>query len=102
MREFDDLCRYMAERNLSKYVSSTLANSCELIVAIELYLEPDDFVADSDGSSDSTFSDVHAGPSVEIPGQVPKSADAEPLEEEGASSTPSRVRWASAVDEYKE
>eukprot|EP00965_Chrysotila_dentata_P009208 300215-Pleurochrysis_carterae.AAC.2 len=65
MRKFDDLCRYMVERHLSKYVSSTRVNSCEsfsgfteahkvtqvfvrLIVAIERYLEPEDLVADSD------------------------------------------------------
>eukprot|EP00965_Chrysotila_dentata_P185895 6137189-Pleurochrysis_carterae.AAC.1 len=29
IKEFDDLCRYMVERQLSKYVSSTRANSCE-------------------------------------------------------------------------
>eukprot|EP00965_Chrysotila_dentata_P131352 4342899-Pleurochrysis_carterae.AAC.1 len=29
IREFDDLCRYMAERHLSKYVFSTRANSCD-------------------------------------------------------------------------
>eukprot|EP00965_Chrysotila_dentata_P041721 1383539-Pleurochrysis_carterae.AAC.1 len=29
IKEFDDLCRYMAETYLSKYVSSTRANSCE-------------------------------------------------------------------------
>eukprot|EP00965_Chrysotila_dentata_P069648 2300392-Pleurochrysis_carterae.AAC.1 len=28
LREFDDLCRYMAERHSIKYVSSTGANSC--------------------------------------------------------------------------
>eukprot|EP00965_Chrysotila_dentata_P158064 5222012-Pleurochrysis_carterae.AAC.1 len=28
IKKFDDLCRYMAERPLSKYVSSTRANSC--------------------------------------------------------------------------
>eukprot|EP00965_Chrysotila_dentata_P194973 6176709-Pleurochrysis_carterae.AAC.1 len=80
IKEFDDLCRCNAERHLSKYVSSTRANSCDsfsgfaethevteffvrLIVAFERYLEPEDFSADSDGSSDSTFSDDDAGPS---------------------------------------
>eukprot|EP00965_Chrysotila_dentata_P009085 295719-Pleurochrysis_carterae.AAC.1 len=29
IKEFGDLCRYMAERYLSKYISSTRANSCE-------------------------------------------------------------------------
>eukprot|EP00965_Chrysotila_dentata_P065004 2155171-Pleurochrysis_carterae.AAC.1 len=98
IKEFDDLCRYMAERHLSKYVSSTRASSCEsfsgfaeahevtevfvrLIIAVEHYLEPEDFAAYSDGSSDSTFSDDDAGSSVEIPELVPESADAEPLEE---------------------
>eukprot|EP00965_Chrysotila_dentata_P123292 4075113-Pleurochrysis_carterae.AAC.1 len=63
MRKFDDLCRYMAERHLSKYVSSTRANSCDsfsdfaeahevterfirLIAAFERYIEPEDFAAD--------------------------------------------------------
>eukprot|EP00965_Chrysotila_dentata_P016759 556063-Pleurochrysis_carterae.AAC.2 len=61
MREFDELCLYMTERHLSKYVSSTRVNSCEthqsfsgcaeahevteifikLVVAIERYLEPE-------------------------------------------------------------
>eukprot|EP00965_Chrysotila_dentata_P094572 3126838-Pleurochrysis_carterae.AAC.1 len=119
IKKFNDPCRYMAERHLSKYVSSTRANSCEsfssfaeahevtdvfvrLIVAMERYLEPEDFTADSDGSSDSTFSDDDAGSSVEIPKLVPESADAEPLEEVGTSSAPPRVRWARAVDEYGE
>eukprot|EP00965_Chrysotila_dentata_P115492 3816722-Pleurochrysis_carterae.AAC.1 len=31
IKEFDDLCRYMAERQLSKYLSCTRANSCESI-----------------------------------------------------------------------
>eukprot|EP00965_Chrysotila_dentata_P100397 3317365-Pleurochrysis_carterae.AAC.1 len=65
IKEFDDLCRYMVERYLPKYVSSTRANSCEsfsgfaeahevaevfvrLIVAAERYLEPEDFAVDSD------------------------------------------------------
>eukprot|EP00965_Chrysotila_dentata_P172420 5689668-Pleurochrysis_carterae.AAC.1 len=55
MKEFDELCRYMTEKYLSKYVSSTRVNSCEsfsgfdeahevtkvfikLILAIERYL----------------------------------------------------------------
>eukprot|EP00965_Chrysotila_dentata_P131197 4337074-Pleurochrysis_carterae.AAC.1 len=29
IKEFDELCRYMTERYLSKYVSSTRENSCE-------------------------------------------------------------------------
>eukprot|EP00965_Chrysotila_dentata_P105559 3486273-Pleurochrysis_carterae.AAC.1 len=29
MRDFDDLCSHMAARHLSKYVSSTRANSCD-------------------------------------------------------------------------
>eukprot|EP00965_Chrysotila_dentata_P052070 1728141-Pleurochrysis_carterae.AAC.1 len=103
----------MAERHLSKYVSSTRANSCEsfagfakahevtevfvrLIIAVERHLEPEDFAADSEGSSDSTFSDDDAGPSVGIPELAPESADAEPFEEAGASSAPPRVRWARA------
>eukprot|EP00965_Chrysotila_dentata_P144155 4761669-Pleurochrysis_carterae.AAC.1 len=71
LQEFDDLCRYMAERHLSQYVSSTRANSCEsfsgfaeahevtaafirlIVAAIERYLEPEDFAADPYGSSDS-------------------------------------------------
>eukprot|EP00965_Chrysotila_dentata_P100732 3328070-Pleurochrysis_carterae.AAC.1 len=73
MRKFDDLCRYMTERHVSKYVSSTRGNSCDsfsgfveahevtevlvkLIIAIERYLEPKSLVADSDRGSDSTFS----------------------------------------------
>eukprot|EP00965_Chrysotila_dentata_P247087 6207540-Pleurochrysis_carterae.AAC.1 len=43
-----------------------------------------------------------AGPSVEIPEPVPKSADAEPLEEAGASSASPRVRCARAAAEYEE
>eukprot|EP00965_Chrysotila_dentata_P008415 274341-Pleurochrysis_carterae.AAC.1 len=95
IKEFDNLCRYMAERHLSKYVSCTRANSCEsfsgfaethevtkvfirLIVAVERYFEPEEFAAYSDGSSDSTFSDDDAGPSVKIPELVPESTDAEP------------------------
>eukprot|EP00965_Chrysotila_dentata_P157205 5194062-Pleurochrysis_carterae.AAC.1 len=67
IKEFDDLGRYMAERYLSKYVSSTHANSCKsfsgfaeahevtevfvrLIDAVERYLEPEDFAADYEGS----------------------------------------------------
>eukprot|EP00965_Chrysotila_dentata_P247832 6207986-Pleurochrysis_carterae.AAC.1 len=58
MCEFDDLCRYMTERHVSKYVSFTRGNFCDsfsgfaeahevtevfvkLIVAIEHYLEPE-------------------------------------------------------------
>eukprot|EP00965_Chrysotila_dentata_P137572 4551064-Pleurochrysis_carterae.AAC.1 len=29
IKELDDLCRYMAKRYLSKYISFTRANSCE-------------------------------------------------------------------------
>eukprot|EP00965_Chrysotila_dentata_P063279 2096934-Pleurochrysis_carterae.AAC.1 len=29
MKEFDELCRYMTEKYLFKYVSSTRANSCD-------------------------------------------------------------------------
>eukprot|EP00965_Chrysotila_dentata_P248803 6208553-Pleurochrysis_carterae.AAC.1 len=29
MKEFDELCRYMTEKYLSKYVSSTRVNSCD-------------------------------------------------------------------------
>eukprot|EP00965_Chrysotila_dentata_P125512 4149499-Pleurochrysis_carterae.AAC.1 len=78
----------MAERHLSKYVSSTRANSCDsssgfaeahevteafsrLIAAIERYIEPDDFATDQYGSSGSTFSDDHAGPSAEVPELAP-------------------------------
>eukprot|EP00965_Chrysotila_dentata_P037777 1256140-Pleurochrysis_carterae.AAC.1 len=88
IKEFDDLCRYMIERHLSKYVSSTRANSGEsffgfaeahevtevlvkLIVAVERYLKPEDLAADSDGSSNSTFSDDDTEPSVETPKLVP-------------------------------
>eukprot|EP00965_Chrysotila_dentata_P054220 1799198-Pleurochrysis_carterae.AAC.1 len=109
----------MAERHLSNYISSTRVNSCEsfsgfaeahevtkvfirLIVAVERYLEPEDLAADSDGSSDSTFSNDDARPSVETPELVPESADAEPLEEVGASFAPPRVRRARAVDGYEE
>eukprot|EP00965_Chrysotila_dentata_P119546 3952180-Pleurochrysis_carterae.AAC.1 len=68
MREFDDLCRRIAERHLSKYVSSTRSNSCvsfpgfaeahkvteafiRLIAAIRRYIEPEYFAADQYGSS---------------------------------------------------
>eukprot|EP00965_Chrysotila_dentata_P192605 6175276-Pleurochrysis_carterae.AAC.2 len=67
MREFDDLCRYMAEKHLSRYVSSTRANSCDsfigcaeahevtkvfirLTAVIVRYIEPEDFAADQYGS----------------------------------------------------
>eukprot|EP00965_Chrysotila_dentata_P067394 2230554-Pleurochrysis_carterae.AAC.1 len=60
MREFDNLCRYMAERHWSKYASSTRAKSYDsfsgfaeanevteafirLNAAIERYLEPEDY-----------------------------------------------------------
>eukprot|EP00965_Chrysotila_dentata_P051424 1705376-Pleurochrysis_carterae.AAC.1 len=88
----------MAERHLSKYVSSTRANSCDSLsgfteahevteafirvtAAIERYLEPEDFAADQYGSSDSTFSNDDAGPSAEVPKLAPEFANAEPLEE---------------------
>eukprot|EP00965_Chrysotila_dentata_P039304 1306569-Pleurochrysis_carterae.AAC.1 len=73
-----------------------------LIVAVERYLEPEGFAVNSDGSSDSTFSDDDAVPSVEVPEPAPESADAELLEEAGASSASPRVRWARAVAEYEE
>eukprot|EP00965_Chrysotila_dentata_P262596 6214618-Pleurochrysis_carterae.AAC.2 len=66
----------------------------KFIVAIERYLEPEDLVtANSAGSSDSTFSDDGAGPSVEVPKLAPESADAEPLEEADASSASPYARW---------
>eukprot|EP00965_Chrysotila_dentata_P224798 6194394-Pleurochrysis_carterae.AAC.1 len=109
----------MTEKHLSKYVSSTRANSCDsfsgfaeahevtkvfvrLMVAIERYLEPEDLVADSDASSDSTFGDDDAGPSGKVPKLAPELADAEPLEEAGASSASPHVRWARAVAEREE
>eukprot|EP00965_Chrysotila_dentata_P130798 4324072-Pleurochrysis_carterae.AAC.1 len=63
LREFDDLCRYRAERHLSKYVSLTGANACNsfsgyaeahevteafirLIAAIKRYIEPKSFAVD--------------------------------------------------------
>eukprot|EP00965_Chrysotila_dentata_P249290 6208827-Pleurochrysis_carterae.AAC.1 len=98
IKESDDLCRYMAERHLSKYTFRLPVSS-----PVQCYLEPEDLVADADGSSDSTFSDDDdAGPSVQIPELAPESADAEPLKEAGASSAPPRVRWACAVDECEE
>eukprot|EP00965_Chrysotila_dentata_P232543 6199031-Pleurochrysis_carterae.AAC.1 len=89
MREFDDLCRHMTERHLSKYVSSTRVNSCEsfsdfaeahevtevfikLIIAIERYLEPERLdVADLDCRSDSTPSDDDVVPPAESPKPAP-------------------------------
>eukprot|EP00965_Chrysotila_dentata_P002178 71625-Pleurochrysis_carterae.AAC.2 len=75
----------------------------ELIFAIERYLEPESHVAGSDCSSDSTFSDDGAGPSAKIHLELaPESADAEPLEEAGASSASPHVRSARAVAEREE
>eukprot|EP00965_Chrysotila_dentata_P184642 6095115-Pleurochrysis_carterae.AAC.2 len=113
IQEFDDLCRYMTERHVSKYVSSTRgqplrfvpgfakANEVtevfvKLIVAVVRYLEPENLVADFDGSSDSTFSDDDAGPSAEVRELAPESADAEPLEEASASSASLYARWERA------
>eukprot|EP00965_Chrysotila_dentata_P132731 4388674-Pleurochrysis_carterae.AAC.1 len=120
MQELNDFCRYMTERHLSKYVSSTRDNSCDsfsgfaeahevtevfvrLIVAIERYLEPEDFAADSDGSSNSTFGDDGAGPSAEILELPPAgSADAEALEETGSSPASPYTRRKRAVAESEE
>eukprot|EP00965_Chrysotila_dentata_P154112 5093397-Pleurochrysis_carterae.AAC.1 len=72
----------MAERHLSKYVSSTGAHSCNsfsdfaeahevteafirLVAAIKRYIEPKDFAVDRYGGGDSTFSDDHADPSAQ-------------------------------------
>eukprot|EP00965_Chrysotila_dentata_P143879 4753255-Pleurochrysis_carterae.AAC.1 len=114
MRDFDNLCRYMAERHLSKYVSLTRANSCNsfsgfaeahkvteafnrLIAAIERYIKPEY------GSSDSTFSDDHAGPLAEVPELARlEFGDAEPLEEADISSASPHVRWAQFVTEREE
>eukprot|EP00965_Chrysotila_dentata_P123165 4071372-Pleurochrysis_carterae.AAC.2 len=76
MQEFDELCRYMTERHLSKYVSSTRVNSCEsfsgfaearevtevfikLVVAFERYFEPESPASapGSDCCSDTTSDD---------------------------------------------
>eukprot|EP00965_Chrysotila_dentata_P084920 2803167-Pleurochrysis_carterae.AAC.2 len=73
-----------------------------LIVAIERYLEPQDFVAGSDGSSGSTFSDGDAGHSAEVTELASEFADARPLEKAGASSASPQVRWAHAVAEREE
>eukprot|EP00965_Chrysotila_dentata_P156728 5178272-Pleurochrysis_carterae.AAC.1 len=35
MKEFDELCRYMTEKYLSKYISSTLVNSCDSFSGFE-------------------------------------------------------------------
>eukprot|EP00965_Chrysotila_dentata_P013294 439390-Pleurochrysis_carterae.AAC.1 len=35
MKEFDELCRYMTEKYLSKYVSSTRVNSCYSVSGFE-------------------------------------------------------------------
>eukprot|EP00965_Chrysotila_dentata_P012587 415017-Pleurochrysis_carterae.AAC.1 len=100
----------MAERHLSKYVSSTRANSCDSfsgfaeahdvteafirpIAAIERYLEPEDFAANQYVSSGSTFSDDDAVPSAEVPELAPEVADAEPLEEADTSASP-HIWWA--------
>eukprot|EP00965_Chrysotila_dentata_P132019 4364185-Pleurochrysis_carterae.AAC.1 len=107
---------HMTERHLSKYVSSTLANSCDsfsafaeaqevteafirLIAAIERCIKPDDFAADQYGGSDSTFSDDHAGPSIEVPELATDFVDAEPLEEADVSSASPHFRWAQFVTE---
>eukprot|EP00965_Chrysotila_dentata_P009426 307049-Pleurochrysis_carterae.AAC.1 len=107
MRHFDELCRYMSERHLSKYVSSTRVNSCEafsgfaeahkvtdvfikLVVAIERYLEPDSPASapGSDCSSDTTSDDIVVSPAnFAEPG--PESAYADPMSAVGATATPS-------------
>eukprot|EP00965_Chrysotila_dentata_P106491 3518081-Pleurochrysis_carterae.AAC.2 len=80
MREFDDPCRHMTERLLSKYILSTHVNSCESFssfaeahdIAIERYLEPESLeVADSDCRSDFTSSDDNVVPSAEFPKPAP-------------------------------
>eukprot|EP00965_Chrysotila_dentata_P187431 6172128-Pleurochrysis_carterae.AAC.5 len=88
MRELDDLCRYMTERHLSKYVSSTRVNSCEsfsgvaevhearevlikFIMAIERHLKPESLIDDSDCRSDSTLSIDDVVPSAESPEYAP-------------------------------
>eukprot|EP00965_Chrysotila_dentata_P028935 961905-Pleurochrysis_carterae.AAC.1 len=35
MKEFDELCRYITEKYLFKYVSSTRANSCDSFSGFE-------------------------------------------------------------------
>eukprot|EP00965_Chrysotila_dentata_P017647 586235-Pleurochrysis_carterae.AAC.1 len=119
MREFDDLCRYMAKRHLSKYVSLTRAKSCDsfsgfaeahevteafirLIAVIERNLEPEDFAADPYGSSNSTFSDDDAEVSADVSELTPEFADAESLEEADASPASPHVRWAQVVAEREE
>eukprot|EP00965_Chrysotila_dentata_P018751 624184-Pleurochrysis_carterae.AAC.2 len=114
MREFDYLCRYMTERYLFKYVSSTRVNSCEsfsglaeahevtavfikLIVAIERYLEPESLLADPYCSSDSTLSDDDVVPSAELPKLAPEPAYAGPLEEVGTSSASPHIRCGHAA-----
>eukprot|EP00965_Chrysotila_dentata_P034096 1135372-Pleurochrysis_carterae.AAC.1 len=101
------------------FVSSTRANSCDsfsgfaeahevkeafirLIAAIMRYIEPEYFAADQYGSSDSTFSEDHAGPSAEVPELAQEFADAEPLEEADVSTASPHVRWAQFVTEREE
>eukprot|EP00965_Chrysotila_dentata_P240683 6203850-Pleurochrysis_carterae.AAC.1 len=109
----------MAERHLSKYVSSTRANSCDsfsgfaeahevteafirLIAAIKRYIEPKGFAVDQYGGSDSTFSDDHADPSAEVSKLAPEFADAKPLEEADVSSASPHVRWMQFATEREE
>eukprot|EP00965_Chrysotila_dentata_P153352 5068952-Pleurochrysis_carterae.AAC.1 len=116
MRELDDLCRYMTEPHLSKYASSTRANSCDSFSGLRrrtrshqahcchwaLPRAGGPCCRLADGSSDSTFSDDETGPSAEVPELASEFADAEPLEEADASSSSPHVRWARVVAGRKE
>eukprot|EP00965_Chrysotila_dentata_P229177 6197026-Pleurochrysis_carterae.AAC.2 len=93
MREFDDLCRHMTERHLSKYVSSTCVNLCKscsrfaeahefftevfikVIITIQRYLEPESLVADSDCRSDSTSRNEDVVPPAEFPKSAPPAGE---------------------------
>eukprot|EP00965_Chrysotila_dentata_P257715 6212980-Pleurochrysis_carterae.AAC.5 len=106
MRKFDELCRYMTERYLPRYVSSTRVNSCEsfsgfaeahevtkvfikLIDAMERYLEPESTAStpESDSSSDTTLSDDEVVPPAEFPEPEPKPVYAEPMAAVGTAAT---------------
>eukprot|EP00965_Chrysotila_dentata_P259420 6213559-Pleurochrysis_carterae.AAC.2 len=101
MREYDDFCRYMTQRHLSKYVSSTRSNSCDSFSGSSLPLSatssrrtllPTLTVAATRRSVATMLP-----PRLKFQQLDPEFADAEPLEEAGASSSSPHVSWARVV-----
>eukprot|EP00965_Chrysotila_dentata_P229638 6197294-Pleurochrysis_carterae.AAC.4 len=85
MREFDDLCRHMTDRHLSKYVSSTRVNSCESFSGFAEAHE------DSDCRSDSTSSDDDVVPAAESPKPAPLVGETFRV----GDASPPHMRWIS-------